>query len=183
LLDYLFKLLNARKPFIIIFLIDSELKYLCSFIKETETVSSLIRLFFNFTINLGSIAATTSLVVSQSSRLDDGIFTSSEEVLDDQMHSPNSGDAVPHQQQNSKSSGSLDGDGDRGSIISWGDEIRPASAQANPVSRMCTGAFSRALVRLSGDVSSRSSAASTSSTDSSELIRRQSSPVFRLSTS
>lgn len=152
----------------------------CSKLK-TETRSN--KQWSNLTINLGSIAATTSLVVSQSSRLDDGIFTSSEEVLDDQMHSPNSGDAVPHQQQNSKSSGSLDGDGDRGSIISWGDEIRPASAQANPVSRMCTGAFSRALVRLSGDVSSRSSAASTSSTDSSELIRRQSSPVFRLSTS
>jgi hypothetical protein len=182
LFDYLFKLLNARKPFIIILLIDSELKHLYSFIKETQTFFS-IKLLFNFSINLGSIAATTSLVVSQSSRLDDGIFTSSEEVLDDQMHSPNPGDAVPHQQQNSKSSGSLDGDGDRGSIISWGDEIRPASAQANPVSRMCTGAFSRALVRLSGDVSSRSSAASTSSTDSSELIRRQSSPVFRLSTS
>ena len=76
----------------------------------------------------------------------------------------------------SKSSASLDGgDNDRGSVISWGDEIRPASAQANPINRMCTGALSRALVRLNGT--------SGTSDNGGELMRRQSSPVFRLSTS
>jgi hypothetical protein len=37
---------------------------------------------------------------------------------------------TPNQRQNNKSWASLDGgDNDRGSIITWGDEIRPASAQ------------------------------------------------------
>ena len=135
-------------------------------------------------MNTGSIANTSSLAVSQNSRLDDGIFTSSEEVLDEHMNSPPPQQQQQQQQQKqTKSSGSLDGgDGDRGSILSWGDEIRPASAQAGPISRMCTGAFSRALVRLSGDVATSVSSSSSSGSDS-DLVRRQSSPVFRLSTS
>lgn len=113
--------------------------------------------------------ATSSLVVSHNTRLDDGIFTSSEEVLDDNSLPPNStGDT------RQKTSSSLDGDRERGSVISWGEEIRPASAQANPVSRMCTGAFSRALVRLGGE-------SHTTNVADNGLRRRQSSPVFRVS--
>lgn len=116
------------------------------------------------------------MAVSQSPRLDDGIFTSSEEVLDDQNQLSTDG-----QRHNNKSSASLDGgDNDQGSVISWGDEIRPASAQANPINRMCTGALSRALVRLGGNSGSSGSSGSDTRSD---LIRRQSSPVFRLSTS
>jgi hypothetical protein len=47
-----------------------------------------------------------------------------------QIHLPSQSQA----RQNVKSSASLDGgDNDRVSVISWGDEIRPASAQANPI--------------------------------------------------
>jgi hypothetical protein len=93
------------------------------------------------------------------------LLCSSEEVLDD--HSlPQNGD--PRQ----KACTSLDGDRDRGS---WGDEIRPSSAQANPVSRMCTGAFTRALVKLSGDCEPLGRSVEPG------LRRRQSSPVFRVS--
>ena len=125
----------------------------------------------------GSIAANTSLAVSQSPRLDDGIFTSSEEVLDDQNHL-NSGNARQNNNggggDNNKSSASLDGDGDndRASVMSWGDEIRPSSAQANPLNRMCTGALSRAEVRLNG------TSGSAGSDSGGELIRRQSRDQF-----